>query len=124
MFLQRSLAFLIDLLAVSFCFSAAGAAIGVRLADWEKLALLLPALSCYFALFLWVWNGRTPGTRLLGLRVVALGSARISAKEAILRAVGVVLSYSLFGLGFMLSLVRTDGRNLPDLFSGTTVNKI
>jgi len=40
---------------------------------------------CYFNLFEWIWNGQTPGKRLLHLRVIKVDGAQVSGIDVLLR---------------------------------------
>ena len=53
----------------------------------------------YFIFFETVWRGQTPGKRLLSLRVVRLGGARIGPSEAVIRNLLRIADALPFGYG-------------------------
>jgi uncharacterized RDD family membrane protein YckC len=77
----------------------------------------------YFILFEWLWGGKTPGKRLLGIRVVRDGGFPLDFTSSAIRNVVRIIE---FGLGFYaLSAIATlaDSRNrrLGDMAAGTLV---
>jgi uncharacterized RDD family membrane protein YckC len=60
----------------------------------------------YFILFEWRWGGRTPGKRLLGIRVVRDGGFPLDFTSAVVRNVVRILEV---GLGFYVVSARTSG---------------
>lgn len=121
MLLKRSLAFTTDLFIVALLQGSAMSLFSLSMSDEMRLLMALAIAAVYFTFFLWQWNGRTPGTRLLGLKVVHPSYKNLPFRAALLRALGVELSYLLLGFGFTLSLIRLDRRTLPDIISGTDV---
>ena len=87
----------------------------------------------YGGLFETLWNGQTPGKRLLGLRVLAVDGRPINAMQAVLRNVlRNVDAWPIVGYGgamgvplFMVGLAATAASNrfqrLGDLACGTIV---
>lgn len=75
---------------------------------------------CYYV-YPWAISGKTPGKALLGLRVVRRDGADLSARGALRRYLGYVLSVATLGIGFALLLVTRDRRNLPDILAGSAV---
>jgi uncharacterized RDD family membrane protein YckC len=63
--------------------------------------------------------GRTVGKGLVGLRVVQANGATLTARSAFVRTLAFPLSALLFGLGFLLIVIRGDHRALHDLIAGT-----
>jgi len=129
---SRTIAYVLDALIVAVFFSAGVAVtglltsvMGTRIHDATQAAtaafvVMLPAvLATYSALF-WALAGRTPGMALLGLRVVAVRSPRLSWLSAVVRAV--VLAY--FPIGAVWALV--DGRHqaVHDKLARTAVVRI
>jgi len=66
-------------------------------------------------------TGQTIGKAVLGLLVVGADGARLSGRQAALRTLVFPLNYLVFGIGFLLGLVRRDRRELHDLIAGTAV---
>ncbi|MGH7707915.1 MAG: RDD family protein [Vulcanimicrobiaceae bacterium] len=77
----------------------------------------------YFIIFEWRWNGRTPGKRLLGIRVVRDGGFPLDFASSVVRNVVRILE---FGLGFyaiaaISALISPLNQRLGDLAAGTIV---
>ncbi len=99
--------------------SKVGQAIVVAIAS--LLAFLL--FFGYFIFFEWRFEGRTPGKRLLGIRVVRDGGFPIDFTSAVVRNVIRILE---FGLGFyaisaISTLVSIRNRRIGDFAAGTIV---
>jgi uncharacterized RDD family membrane protein YckC len=75
---------------------------------------------CYFTLSL-AAGGRTPGMGLLGLLVVRSAGTDLDLGHAALRTLVFPLSFLLFGIGFLIGVVRRDRRCLHDLIGDTAV---
>jgi uncharacterized RDD family membrane protein YckC len=82
---------------------------------------LVPVL--YFGLFTYFWNGRTPGKRLFGLRVVSLAHERISLWHSIERALGYGAAALEFGFGFFQFFIHPCRRTVQDRLAETIVVK-
>ena len=118
-FRQRAIAFAIDVVLAVFSILAvlllAGLAVwGVRVmqghpehlrvdfrGEQGKLLQELIAPILYFGLFTYWGNGRTPGKRLLGIRVVSLVHERMNLWHSIERALGYGAATLEFGFGFL-----------------------
>ncbi len=91
----------------------------------EALVILIPFLLQwgYFALFEGLWNGQTPGKRLLGLRVIEQGGRSLSFFESVtrnfLRVVDMLPGFYAVGAVSMLATRRQ--QRLGDLAAGTLV---
>jgi uncharacterized RDD family membrane protein YckC len=77
----------------------------------------------YFILFEWRWGGRTPGKRLLGIRVVRDGGFPLDFTSAVVRNVVRILEV---GLGFYVvsaavTLLSPENKRLGDMAAGTLV---
>ncbi len=83
------------------------------------LVLLLSLVYCAVAAFL--WNGRTLGRRLLGLRLVDTHGLAPAPGRAIVRAVLATLSFGLFLAGFWMALFDRRGQTLHDKLTSTYV---
>jgi uncharacterized RDD family membrane protein YckC len=66
-------------------------------------------------------TGRTAGKAMLGLRVVNPDGKPVGAWRALVRTLVFPVSFLLFGVGFLLGLVRRDRRMLHDLVGRTAV---
>jgi uncharacterized RDD family membrane protein YckC len=126
--------FFVGLVAVSLMALAVTGFGDFVLAHAALLLLLYFALEWfYFVLFEWLWDGRTPGKKLAGLRVVKEGGYPIGASDAflrnLLRAADFLPPYALPGffplptylLGALVSGSDLKFRRLGDLAAGTIV---
>jgi uncharacterized RDD family membrane protein YckC len=89
------------------------------LAPCVALALVLGLV--YTAVFALLWNGRTPGRRLLGIRLVDRTGLAPAPWRAVVRAVLAVVSFVPFLAGFWLALFDRRGQTLHDKLTQTFV---
>ena len=89
------------------------------LAPCVALALVLGL--AYAGAFALLWNGRTPGRRLLGIRLVDRTGLAPTPGRAITRAALAVLSFVPFLAGFWLALFDRRGQTLHDKLTQTFV---
>jgi len=89
------------------------------LAPCVALALVLGLV--YTAAFALLWNGRTPGRRLLGIRLVDRSGLAPAPGRAIARAVLALVSFVPFLAGFWLALFDRRGQTLHDKLTQTFV---
>ncbi len=81
----------------------------------------------YFILFEWLWNGQTPGKRLLKLRVIRDDGRPLTLWEAIARnllriadaAPGFVLP--VYSIGLIVIFLSDRDQRIGDIFAGTVV---
>ncbi len=95
------------------------------------LALLILAVfllfSSYFIVFEWLWNGQTPGKRLMKLRVIREDGRPITLWEAIARNLlrifdaipGAVIP--IYSVGLMTIFFNSRDQRIGDMFAGTVV---
>jgi len=78
---------------------------------------------CYFNLFEWIWNGQTPGKRLLHLRVIKVDGSPVSWIDVLLRNLSrPVDTLGPMGLiGLLMIFVSRKGQRLGDLMGQTLV---
>ena len=78
--------------------------------------------GCYI-FFELLWNGQSPGKRLVGLRVIGNDGAPIGLPESAIRnLVRIVDSLpALYGVGIVFMFIDTKARRLGDLAAGTLV---
>jgi uncharacterized RDD family membrane protein YckC len=75
----------------------------------------------YFAFF-WSSSGRTPGNRIMQIRVLDARAARpLPLGRAIARVFAAILSAAILFLGFALIVVDRRRRGLHDLIAGSVV---
>jgi uncharacterized RDD family membrane protein YckC len=82
------------------------------------LLILIGALYCVYPV---AAGGRTLGMAIVGLRVVRSNGEPADTREAIVRLLALPLSFLTLGIGFLLIVIRRDGRALHDLMGRTTV---
>jgi uncharacterized RDD family membrane protein YckC len=77
----------------------------------------------YFALFESIWNGQTPGKRLVGLRVIHASGRPVSVFEAVLRNVVRIADQmpGIYAVGIVTVFVTERSQRLGDLAAGTVV---
>jgi uncharacterized RDD family membrane protein YckC len=89
------------------------------LAPCVALALVLGLV--YTAAFALLWDGRTPGRRLMGIRLVDRTGLAPAPGRAIARAALAVVSFVPFLAGFWLALFDRRGQTLHDKLTQTFV---
>jgi uncharacterized RDD family membrane protein YckC len=77
----------------------------------------------YFIVFETLWNGRTPGKRLVGIRVVRDGGFPVDFSSALIRNVVRVLEAGLgfYAISAICALASPQNRRLGDMAAGTIV---
>ena len=94
--------------------------------DWAMAIVILAWFLInqgYFALFEAIWNGQTPGKRVVGLRVISVTGRPISVFEAILRNVVRIADQmpGIYAIGMISVFVTERNQRLGDLAAGTVV---
>ena len=77
----------------------------------------------YFMLFEILWNGQTPGKRLLGVRVIRENGYPIRPVDAVIRNLVRIVDWlpASYGVGILTMLLNKRSRRLGDFASGTIV---
>jgi uncharacterized RDD family membrane protein YckC len=77
----------------------------------------------YFILFEWLWNGQTPGKRMLHVRVIKHGGYALRFFDTLLRNLLRVVDFLplFYGVGLTSILFTRDSQRLGDLVAGTLV---
>lgn len=78
-------------------------------------------LALYFTAFLHLWQGHTPGKRLLGLRVVKVNGTEIGWWDSFTRFGGYAAGFSTGLLGFAQVFWDANRQGLHDRIAGTLV---
>lgn len=78
-------------------------------------------LAVYFTAFVVLWNGRTPGKRLLGIRIIRLDARPLTWWLAFERFGGYAASFSTGLLGFAQILWDRNRQGMHDKFIATVV---
>ena len=127
---SRSLAFLIDLVArigllyaVLFAMGAAGLVIDETVVVVVLAATTFGIVLAYPVVCETVWNGRTPGKMLVGLRVVTIEGAPVRFRHAAIRsALGLVdFVIGAGAVAIVSALATRHSQRLGDLAAGTIV---
>ena len=114
-------------------FGDTGSTAGEWLSEMPKWTLAIMVLviflvfSGYFILFEWLWDGQTPGKRLMKLRVIRDDGRPITLWEAIARnllrgfdaAPGFVLP--IYSVGLIVIFLSGRDQRVGDMFAGTVV---
>jgi uncharacterized RDD family membrane protein YckC len=94
-----------------------------QLSAVNLLGLLTSAL--YYVYFLTNRDGQTPGKAALGIRIVKLNGARLTAWDAILRnVIGYTISAFFLLLGYLWILVDGRRQGWHDKLASTVVIKV
>lgn len=131
---RRSFAWVFDLIVIAAVvggfFAAALAVIG-KPSPSLLLSVALPGLGVvgfvafvYTTLFAFLWRGRTPGRRLLGIHLVDASGHAPNAGRALVRAALSLASFTLFLSGFWLALFDRRGQTLHDKLTSTFVVRL
>jgi uncharacterized RDD family membrane protein YckC len=112
--------------AVGFFAAAAGVGLPAQPGPWIMGALILGwfvLYAGYFAIFEAVWNGQTPGKRVVGLRVIHASGRPISVFEAVLRNVVRIADQmpGIYAVGIIAVFVTERSQRLGDLAAATVV---
>lgn len=123
--MPRSLAWLVDFAIRLALVFAIGVVLGLmgRSGTGVYLIGLFVVFWCYPILFECLWDGRTPGKRLLRLQVIAGNGAPVGWLAAIARNLLRVVDMLPFGytVGLLASFADPWGRRLGDMVAGTLV---
>ncbi len=91
------------------------------------IIVLFLIFAGYFILFEWLWNGQTPGKRLLKLRVIREDGRPITLWEALarnlLRIFDAVSGFVLpvYSIGLISIFLNRRDQRIGDMFAGTVV---
>jgi uncharacterized RDD family membrane protein YckC len=89
--------------------------------------VLFVLFTGYFALFEWLWDGQTPGKRLLKLRVIREDGRPITLWEAIARNLLRIFDtfpgffVPVYSIGLIAVFLSNRDQRVGDLFAGTVV---
>jgi hypothetical protein len=76
----------------------------------------------YFNFFEWIWNGQTPGKRILNLRVIKVDGSPVSGSDVLLRNLARPIdTFPLALLGLTMIFVSPKAQRLGDLMARTLV---
>ncbi len=128
----RFVAFLFDVLAVVFVYTLFVNVVQFLVSTLSGHEFKISDLHVVSWLTLTLWaifycaypvaaGGRTFGMAVAGLRVVRPDGSPVGGREALVRVLALPLSFLTLGIGFLLIVLRQDGRALQDLIGGTSV---
>jgi uncharacterized RDD family membrane protein YckC len=101
-----------------------------QMPNWTIAVMILAIFlifAAYFILFEWLWNGQTPGKRLLKLRVIRDDGRPLTLWEAIARNLlrifdaipGFVIP--IYSVGLIVIFLSGRDQRVGDIFAGTVV---
>jgi uncharacterized RDD family membrane protein YckC len=128
----RFVSFVVDLLTIGILFALGGHVVEYVLSVLlrEPVHLADTSIAARVALIVWAFvycayplatSGRTFGMALVGVRAVRVDGSDLDTRHAVIRVLALPLSFLVFGLGFILILLRRDRRALHDLIASTAV---
>lgn len=83
--------------------------------------IYLLLVSFFFYAWFWTHGGQTLGLRAWKIRVLTFDMQPISWKQALLRFLAAIVSWSFFGLGFLWILIDKNQRSWYDHLSQTAL---
>jgi uncharacterized RDD family membrane protein YckC len=122
----------VAVIVLFFAVSAAavvGASVGIHGEGRDVLVFGLIVLGLfiitagYFMIFEILWNGQTPGKRLVGVRVIRENGYPIRPVDAVIRNLVRVVDWlpATYGIGVLTMLLNKRSKRLGDFASGTIV---
>lgn len=77
----------------------------------------------YYIFFEMRWNGRSPGKKLVGLRVIRQDGTPITLTESIIRNLVRIMDFlpTAYGVGIVTMFIDGQSRRLGDMIAGTVV---
>ncbi len=120
----------IFLMVIAFTVIANYSSVGEQLSNapkWVKAVLIVIVfliVSGYFAFFEWIWNGQTPGKRLLKLRVIREDGRPVTFWEAAVR--NLLRSFDMmpapfYSIGLISVFISLSDQRVGDMVAGTVV---
>ncbi len=87
----------------------------------NQILILGTILTTGLSFYVWFWShgGQTLGMKTWMLRLVSDDGSEIDKKQALIRALAAVLSWSVFGLGFLWSVFDSKKRTWHDILSAS-----
>lgn len=120
----------IVLMVIAFAVIANYSSVGEQLTNapkWVLAVLILIVfliISSYFAFFEWIWNGQTPGKRLLKLRVIREDGRPVTFWEAAVR--NLLRTFDMmpapfYSIGLISVFISLSDQRVGDMVAGTVV---
>src|SRR5712691_10824785 len=107
---------------VGALFGISGSALGSLMLGLFALTVFI-VMAGYYMLFEIVWNGQTPGKRLLGVRVMRENGYPIRPVDSVIRNLVRIVDWlpGMYGVGVLTKLLNKRSKRLGDFASGTIV---
>lgn len=124
--LQGATAFAIGLLAVFLIPGFAAAGGGSNAGVWFVAIIAFGFFLLfygYFAIFEILWNGQTPGKRIIGIRVIKDSGRPLTVAESIGRNLLRIVDQlpGFYALGMIVALLNSRNKRIGDLVAGSLV---
>ncbi|MDX6272123.1 MAG: hypothetical protein QOD28_3346 [Acidobacteriota bacterium] len=122
--------FVMMLVGLVFLWTGYGAQLGSRVSQLPKwllaavIILVFVLWSGYFAIFEWLWNGQTPGKRMLKLRVIREDGRPVTIWEAAARnllRVFDMMPFPFYSIGLVSVFMSERDQRVGDFVAGTVV---
>ena len=132
-FIQYVLIIAVGLIFVSSAGGFAGFEGSFVLSEMSKwtvaimIILIFLIFLGYFVFFEWIWNGQTPGKRLLKLRVIREDGRPITFWEALARNIlrlfdaQPIVAAPFYSIGLIVIFMNKRDQRIGDIFAGTVV---
>jgi len=77
----------------------------------------------YYLFFEILWNGQSPGKRMVGIRVIRVDGTPITASESMIRNLVRIIDLlpTAYGVGVVTMFINSNSRRVGDLAAGTIV---
>ena len=120
----------IILMVIAFTVIANFSSVGEELSNAPKwviavlIVIVFLIFSSYFAFFEWMWNGQTPGKRLLKLRVIREDGRPVTFWEAAVR--NLLRTFDMmpapfYSIGLISVFISLSDQRVGDMVAGTVV---
>ena len=129
--IDHGIQFLVILvIVIAFFLLASVADLGDQFSNapkWVKalmIVIVFLIFSAYFAFFEWIWNGQTPGKRMLKLRVLREDGRPVTFWEAMVRNLLRTLDMMpapFYSIGLISVFVSLSDQRVGDMVAGTVV---
>jgi uncharacterized RDD family membrane protein YckC len=117
-FLLTALLFIVSALATALNH---GAAIDPDNTIYPFFVFIIFALSYLYFAWFWIHGGQSLGMKTWQIKIVSSDEQRISWKTTTLRFVSAIVSWGVFGLGFLWAFFDKKNRCWHDLISKTVL---
>jgi len=88
---------------------------------YPLFVLVIFSLSYLYFAWFWIHGGQSLGMKTWHIRIQTSDNSKITWKISAIRFIGAILSWTVFGLGFLWSLFDKKNRCWHDLISNTVL---